>query len=98
MDNKLELTPEEIEKEIEKAKQNIQKMLSEMTPEQREQAELNAKKLIEQDNAEMQKMIDEAAALTKDVPVNKPKFCSNCGAPAGEGKFCSFCGTPFQNS
>ena len=76
-------------------------MLDRMTPEEREAAELRAKKLIEEDNARMQKLIDDAAAMSAaSAPKGKkaPGFCPNCGAPADSGKFCSFCGSPLTTA
>ena len=97
MENNLNLSQEELEKLLEKAKKDAQAILDKMTPEEREQAEINAKKLIEEDKASMQKLIDEAAAVAAGNFPNakeKPKFCSNCGAPVNGGKFCTYCGSP----
>ena len=97
MESNLNLSQEELEKMLEKAKKDLQAALDKMTPEEREQAEIKAKKLIEEDKAAMQKMIDEAAAVSAgSLPEkkNEAKFCSNCGAPANGGKFCTYCGSP----
>ena len=95
MDNINGYSQEELEKMLEKAKKDMQAALDKMTPEEREQAELKAQKLIEEDQASMQKLIDDAAsALAGTSPKKMPKFCTNCGAPVSGGKFCSNCGSP----
>ena len=91
------VSQEELEKALEKAKRDAQEMLDKMTPEEREQALKRAEKLIEEDRASMQKLIDDAQAIAAEsAPAEKakPKFCTNCGAPAGAGKFCTNCGSP----
>ena len=100
MDSNMNPSHEELEKLLEKAQREYQAMLDKMTPEEREQAELKAKKIAEEENARIQKIIDDAAKLTgKPLPEeNKaPAVCPNCGAPANGGKFCPFCGSPLQN-
>ncbi len=93
-------SPEEIRKLIEKMEREKQEMLEKMTPEEREAAELRAKRAIEEDNARMQKLIDDAAAVSAGAAPKAPslpKFCPNCGAPVEGGKFCSFCGSPLTS-
>lgn len=85
---------EEMEQMIEKAKRDLQETLAKMTPEERAQAEIRAKKMIEEDEAARQKLMDEVAAVTGSAPKNAPKFCGHCGAPAEGGKFCAYCGMP----
>ena len=100
MDTNMNYTPEELQAILEKAQKELQEKLDSMTPEEREQAQLRAQQAIEDDAASMQKLIDDAAKVAAgDIPAQKPapKFCPNCGAPAGEGKFCSFCGGALQN-
>ena len=98
MDTNMNYTPEELQAILEKAQKELQEKLDSMTPEEREQAQLRAQQAIEDDAASMQKLIDEAAKVAAgDIPTQKPKFCPNCGAPAGEGKFCAFCGGALQN-
>lgn len=92
-----ELSREELQKLIEKMEREKQAMLEKMTPEERQAAELKAQKAIEEDNAAMQKLIADAAAVaagTAPGQAQAPKFCSACGAPAGGGKFCAYCGSP----
>ena len=72
-------------------------MLDKMTPEEREQAEIRAQKLIEEDRIAKQKLIDEGTVIAAKFSGTKaPEFCSCCGAPAGTGKFCAYCGQPLQ--
>ena len=97
MDNKKDYTPEEMQKLIDKAKKDLEETLSKMTPEERAEAERKAKQMIEEDNRKMQELLESVAAISGgSSPSEKarPKFCSNCGAPAGEGKFCEHCGSP----
>ena len=97
MNSNLNMSPEELEKALEKAKKDMQAMLDRMTPEERRQAERKAQKLIEEDQASMQRLLDDAAGIA-GRPNGKriPGFCVNCGAPAGGGKFCEYCGSPLQ--
>ena len=98
MDNNLTMSPEELEKALEKAKKDAQAMMDKMTPEERRQAEIKAKTLIEEDKAAMQKLLDDAAGIAgRSNRKEAPRFCANCGAPAGGGKFCEYCGSPLQN-
>ena len=91
-----EISREELEKLIEKMEKEKQAMLEKMTPEEREAAELKAKKLIEEDKANMQQLIEDATAVLGGLPAEEKKtpVCPNCGAPAEGGKFCAFCGSP----
>ena len=98
MDTNMNYTPEELQALLEKAQKELQEKLDSMTPEEREQAQIKAQQAIEDDAASMQKLMDDAAKVAAgDIPAPKPKFCPNCGAPAGEGQFCSFCGGALQN-
>ncbi|MBQ7670401.1 MAG: hypothetical protein IJS45_06745 [Clostridia bacterium] len=95
MENGTEISREELEKLIEKAKADLQATLDKMTPEEREQAELKAKKMIEEDEAKRKRLLETGAKIASESGTSeKPKFCSNCGAKAGDGKFCEFCGSP----
>lgn len=87
---------EELEKLLEKAKREQQALLDRMTPEEREAAERRAKQMIEEDQANMQKLIEDAAAVAGSAPkkTNTPGTCPHCGAPAEGGKFCAYCGSP----
>jgi vacuolar-type H+-ATPase subunit H len=82
------LSQEELEAILEKAKRELQEKLDKMTPEERKQAQLRAQKMIEEDQAENQKLLEDAAKYVS------PRFCQNCGAPASGGKFCTYCGSP----
>ncbi len=99
MENNIEMTPEELQQAVEKAKREMREMLEKMTPEERAQANARAKQVIEEDKAAMQKMIDDAQKVAAEIPskeAEKPKFCPGCGAPAGDGNFCAFCGGPLK--
>lgn len=99
MDTNMNYTPEELQALLEKAQKELQEKLDSMTPEEREQAQIKAQQAIEDDAASMQKLIDDAAKVAAgNIPTQKPKFCPNCGAPAGDGNFCQFCGTALQNN
>ena len=97
MDTNVNMTPEEMQQALEKAKRELQATLDKMTPEERAQAEMNAQKAIAEDHASMQALLDEAAkAAGGEIAQPRPKFCGNCGAPAGSGMFCSYCGSPLN--
>ena len=102
------MSPADQMKMMEEANRKAQESLSQLSAEQRQQAEEQAKKIMEQQAADMQKIMDQVnqmkaaatgtavvgmAAAAAPAPVAK-KFCTNCGAPAGNGKFCSSCGSP----
>ena len=86
-----EPTREELEKMVEKAQRELQERLDKMTPEEREQFEINAKKLIENDRAYLNDLIQSASKIAAPQE-NRPKFCPNCGAPVSGGNFCMYCG------
>ncbi len=99
MENKTVPSPEELQKLLEKAQREVQAALEKMTPEERAQAELNAKKRMEEDRASMQALVDEAAAVAAgSIPKTAAKFCPNCGAPVSGGKFCANCGKPLPGA
>ena len=86
---------EELAAMLEKAQKDYLAAMEKLTPEERAQAEARAKQMIEEDRASMQALLDEAAkAAAGTLPKAAPKFCTNCGAPAGGGKFCTNCGSP----
>ena len=90
-----EISPEELEKLLENAMKNVQAQLAKMTPEERAKAEAKAQKLIDDDAADMQKLIDDAKAAA-GIPQGEPaapKFCKSCGAAAEGGKYCAYCGS-----
>lgn len=86
---------EELQKALEKAKKDYEEAMAKLTPEERAQAELRAQKMIEEDQARMQALVDDAAKIAGGFPAKAaPKFCTNCGAPVSGGKFCTNCGSP----
>lgn len=91
----MEMSREEMEKALEKAKREWQETLDRMTPEEREQALRKAQQAVEADDAARQQLLENARRiLGDDTPQEtpKPKFCTNCGAPVSGGKFCTNCG------
>ncbi len=102
------MSPQEQMKIMEEANRQAQESLSQLSAEQRRQAEEQAKKIMEQQAADMQKIMEQinqmkgaatgsAAAATAAIASAEPpkkKFCSNCGAPRGNGRFCPRCGKP----
>ena len=101
MENMAIPSQEEMAKLLEKAQRDLQAALEKMTPEERAQAELRAKKMIEEDQASRQALVDEAAKILADFPPKEkaaPKFCTNCGAPVRGGKFCTNCGSPLYHA
>lgn len=102
------MSPQEQMKIMEEANRQAQESLSQLSAEQRRQAEEQAKKIMEQQAADMQKIMEQinqmkgaatgsTAAATAAIASAEPpkkKFCSNCGAPRGNGKFCPRCGKP----
>lgn len=96
MEPNVAMSREELERQIEEAKRKVQEMLDRMTPEERAQAQAKAQNLIAEDQAAMQKLIENATAVlnsTAPAAQTSPRFCRNCGAPAEGGKFCSYCGS-----
>lgn len=102
------MSPQEQMKIMEEANRQAQESLSQLSAEQRRQAEEQAKKIMEQQAADMQKIMEQinqmkgaatgsTAAATAAIASAEPpkkKFCSNCGAPRGNGRFCPRCGKP----
>ena len=94
MDNKINMSREELEQYLEKAKRELQERLDAMTPEERAATEARAQKMIEEDNANTQRLLDDAARiLGRNTGKARPNFCAHCGAPAGSGKYCEYCGS-----
>ena len=90
-------TPEEMRALLEKAQKDLDEALAKMTPAERAAAEARAKAALEKEEAEHKALMERVAAVLgeKSAPQaeQRPKFCRNCGAPAGEGKFCTNCGS-----
>ena len=97
MENMVVPNQEELKKMLEKAKRELQAALDKMTPEERAQAEMKARKMIEEDKASMQALMDSAAAVAGSVPKASDACCPACGAPVSGGKFCEYCGSPLPS-
>ena len=90
------MSREEIEAALEKAKRAWQETLDKMTPEEREQAMRRAQQAVEEDQAARDKLLADAAALLGGAaPKQTPKFCTHCGAEVNPGKFCIYCGAEY---
>jgi len=101
MENMKNPSPEELAKMLEKAKRDAQAAFEKLTPEEREQAMRRAQKMMEEDKASMQALLDQAAKVAAGAssgPKAAPKFCTNCGAPVSGGKFCASCGSPLNGN
>ena len=97
MDGRTDMSPEELQRQLEEAKRKLQEQLDKMTPEERQEAERKAQQLIAEDKKRMQDLVNQAAAVAAGVvPAGKaaPNFCTNCGSPVNGGKFCTSCGHP----
>lgn len=93
-------------KAMEEANKRAQQELSQMSLDQRRQAEDQAQKIMAAQAADMQRIMEQVnqmrgdaagtAAATAPLAAAAPKsrFCTNCGAPRGKGKFCPRCGKP----
>lgn len=68
MENNIEISREEMERALEEAQKKVQAMLNKMTPEERVQAQMKANQAIAEDQAAMQKLIDEANAVMDGYP------------------------------
>ena len=92
----VDMSREEMEAALEKAKRAWQETLAKMTPEEREQAMRKAQQAVEADRAAQEQLLAEAAAVAAGVmPQKKPNFCTHCGAEVNPGKFCAYCGMPY---
>ena len=92
-----EPTREELEEMVRKAQKDLEERLAQMTPEERREAEIRAQKMMEEDEAERQRLLESAAKIASGSSQTKqPKFCPNCGAPVSGGKFCMYCGSPLS--
>ena len=94
-----DISHEELEKLLEKAKRDYEELVAKMTPEERAAADERARKAIAEDEVERQRLIEGAAALKNDNMPKKPeapKTCPNCGAQAKGENYCPYCGTPLM--
>ena len=107
MKNNTEISREELERALEEANKKAQAMLDKMTPEERAQAQTKANRTIAEDQAAMQKLINEASAVMNSYPPQREMMerntaqehgtIPNPGAyvptPAGDAsRFCPSCG------
>ena len=94
MEQNLNPSREELEELLEKAKRDLQEKLDRMTPEERELAMQKAQKLIDEDAAAMQKLIEDGNRVAAGIQPQQPqKNCPYCGGPISGGKFCTWCGS-----
>ena len=94
-----EISREEMERLVEKAKKDLQETLAKMTPEERAQADKKAKEIIEADRLARQKLLEDAARILgrpDGAGVAEPRFCPHCGAKAEGGSVCEYCGMPLE--
>ena len=97
------MSPEELAKAAEEAQKAAERYINSLTPEQRRQAEENAKRMLEEETRKHEEMMAEiakirgasatATAATAAAASAAPEFCTNCGAPSKGGKFCCNCGS-----
>lgn len=94
MENMTRMTPEYMEKLMEKMKKEAQEAISRMTPEERERMAEQAKEYLAsvgKNDAELFSAIDRAA---KEPVKPAGKVCPHCGAPAEGLTRCEYCDQP----
>ena len=96
MDSRTMPSPEELEKMLEKAKKEAEAALAKLTPEQRAEAEMRAKKLIEEDAAAMRELVESASKLSAGAAPKAARECPHCLAPVS-GRVCEYCGSPLED-
>ena len=96
MDNRTMPSPEELEKMLEKAKKEAEAALAKLTPEQRAEAEMRAKKLMEEDAAAMRELVESASKLSAGAAPKAARECPHCLAPVS-GRVCEYCGSPLED-
>ena len=97
MDNGNMPTREELQQMIEKAQKDAEAALAKLTPEQRAEAELRAKKMIEDDAAAMRELVESASKLSFGAAPKAARECPHCLAPVGSGRVCEYCGSPLED-
>ncbi len=96
MDSRTMPSPEELEKMLEKAKKEAEAALAKLTPEQRAEAEMRAKKLMEEDAAAMRELVESASKLSAGAAPKAARECPHCLAPVS-GRVCEYCGSPLED-
>ncbi len=96
MDSRTMPSPEELEKMLEKAKKEAEAALAKLTPEQRAEAEIRAKKLMEEDAAAMRELVESASKLSAGAAPKAARECPHCLAPVS-GRVCEYCGSPLED-
>ena len=96
MDSRTMPSPEELEKMLEKAKKEAEAALAKLTPEQRAEAEMRAKKLMEEDAAAMRALVESASKLSAGAAPKAARECPHCLAPVS-GRVCEYCGSPLED-
>ena len=96
MDSRTMPSPEELEKMLEKAKKEAEAALAKLSPEQRAEAEMRAKKLIEEDAAAMRALVESASKLSAGAAPKAARECPHCLAPVS-GRVCEYCGSPLED-
>lgn len=83
MKNNTEISREELERALEEAKKKAQAVLDKMTPEERAQAQTKANMTIAENQAAMQKLINEVAAVMDGYPPQREFMEQNCAQEHG---------------
>lgn len=83
MENNIEISREELERALEEANKKAQAMLDKMTPEERAQAQTKANRAIAENQAAMQKLINEANAVMNSYPPQREMMERNTAQEHG---------------
>lgn len=89
-----EYTQEELQQILERAQKELQEKLAAMTPQQRDWVGAVAQEMIEADETDRQKMLDDAIQILGAHTAAETKVCGHCGAKEQSGDVCAFCGMP----
>ncbi|MBO4680976.1 MAG: hypothetical protein J5623_03660 [Clostridiales bacterium] len=98
------MSPAEQMKMMEEANKRAQEELSKLSADQRRQAEEQAKKIMEQQAADMKKIMEQvnqmkvaAGGTATAAAASEPTAPAPAQSPFGKRKFCSKCGAPIGN-